>query len=756
MKTEELEEQLEELMREKSLRLDALGQVVGKVRDEAVQARKSSGFENQWREDEEYYEGVDEFNNSDVFSDYMKPRSKDGVPTAKVKPDSVGSTAFINITGPFTDYAAARMGDILLPANEWNFNIKPTPVPEFDQHEDDEKPVILNQNGQPIQSTLGDVIKQRNKEVGEQVDKAATRIKDWLVECKYKSESRKVIENAAKVGAGIIRGPIPVKKVSSVFKDGALQIIETIQPESKCIDHWNFFPDLACGENIQDGSYCIEREYMTFRQLAGLMGSGEYLDSAIKKVLKEGPGKDNDATHRNSDDSDIFEVWRCYVDIKADDLALLDEDFADECECMDDKPSVVSAVCVLVNDTVIKGYINPLRSGENEYPYDVMVWRRISGKPFGLGVARQGRQAQKMLNASVRALMDNMGLSAIPMLALMRKALIPADKSNWDIKKGKVWFIDEKSGILDVRQAIQSIEIPTMQKELSATIDLALKFMEDITGITFLLQGQQGAAPDTVGGMNLMHQNASTMLRRCGRIYDENVTEPHIRRYHQYLLVDNMVPDDEKGDLNIEAVGSSYLIEREIQSMQLPQLLQLTMNPVFEKSPKKTIDEIFRSYRFDPAKFDMDEEEKQKMAEAAQGQTAPQVQAAQIRAQTDLQKEQIRQEAGVQKMQVDMDRDRVFAEGVTERNRMAYEKTLADSQLRIQEMELRRELAMLDYANKHQITIEQIKSDLARDAMKLNLQKELAYSNQAHEAEQIITPPTEPVGRAPDGQAFQK
>ena len=731
---------------QKNKRLDALGRIVARIRDEAVAMRKQSGFERQWAEDEDYYDGVDDYNQRSI-ADYNKPRSKDGVLTEKSSAKDVGSTAFINITAPFVDYASARMGDILLPANEWNFKVRPTPVPEFDQFEDDERPFgIVDQSGNPL--SLGDVIKQRNKDVQDKVEKGETRIKDWLTECNYKSESRKVIENAARVGSGILKGPYPKKKTSVSFSDGVLQMIETIQPASCCVDHWNFFPDMSCGENIQDGSYVIERDHLTARQLANLKGTGEYLDDQITKVLKEGPGKQCDGTTKTTEDDDRFEIWYCYVDLKPEELSDLDEEYEIEKES-----DPVSAVVVLVNDTVIKGYLNPLSSGE--YPYDVMVWRRIPGKPFGIGVARQGRKAQDMLNASVRALLDNMGLSAIPMIAIMRKALIPVDGST-KICKGKVWELSEASGIDDINKAIQVKVIPSMQAELSANIELAMKFMEDITGITFLLQGQQGSAPDTVGGMNLLHQNASTVLRRCARIYDENVTEPHIRRYYEYLLIDPDVPADEKGDMQIEAVGSSHLVEREIQSMQLPQLLQLAMNPVFEKSPKKAFDEMMRALKFDPSKLDMDEEEKQKMAEAAQGQVAPQVQAAQIRAQTDLQKEQIRQEANVQKMQVDMDRDRVFADGVTQRNQMAYEKSIADTQLRIQEMQLKRELAMLDYANKTQQTLEKIKADLASDVMKLSLQKELAYSNAAREAEQIITPPTEPVGRAPDGQAFQK
>ena len=86
------------------------------------------------------------------------------------------------------------------------------------------------------------------------------------------------------------------------------------------------------------------------------------------------------------------------------------------------------------------------------------------------------------------------------------------------------------------------------------------------------------------------------------------------------------------------------------------------------------------------------------------------------------------------------------------------------------ELELRRELAMLDYANKHEITIENIKAKLASEGAKMDLQRELAQFGQVSAkdmqvtqgkldkqqavVEQAITPAVEPPGRAPAGQGF--
>jgi hypothetical protein len=58
---------------------------------------------------------------------------------------------------------------------------------------------------------------------------------------------------------------------------------------------------------------------------------------------------------------------------------------------------------------------------------------------------------------------------------------------------------------------------------------------------------------------------------------------------------------------------------------------------------------------------------------------------------------------------------------------------------------------MLKYANAHKIKLMEVKSEMARDAMKIAAQKEMAAEDRAHE---VLKPPTEPIGRAPTGKSF--
>jgi len=98
------------------------------------------------------------------------------------------------------------------------------------------------------------------------------------------------------------------------------------------------------------------------------------------------------------------------------------------------------------------------------------------------------------------------------------------------------------------------------------------------------------------------------------------------------------------------------------------------------------------------------------------------------------------------KQKIDMDRDTVYAQTMAERDRTTAE-------LRLEELRIKRELSMIDYANKRSISLDNIKADLANNAMKLRVQKELSRAGDAME---VATPAAEPPGRAREGHSFEE
>ncbi len=755
--------------------LDALGLSLAGKRKEAVSAKATSGIEAEWQGDEEFYQGYDDANRHEFLNTASKPAANGGQSEEDVK--QAGSTVFPNITQPYVDAAAARVGDMLLPTDDRNFAIEETPIP--DMFEGLEAELAANQSQpaaapmpqgmpnagdigmagvpgspMPVQPPAGPMVQmpdgavmalaeakakfdKMKAEAARKAGKAQDRIDDWLSECQYHAELRKVIDDSAKLGSGVIKGPVPVMRKARQWCKNAegvhqLVMVEEIKPASYRVDPWNLFPDPACGESIHNGSHIFERDYLTGKKLEDFIGVPGYIESQIRACLAEGPAKQKESDARMAltnatTAKDQYEIWYFNGTIKAEELV------AAGCEC-DDMDKSYPAMLTMVNDRVIRASLNPLDSGD--FPYDVIPWKRRPGMPWGMGVARQLRTPQRIVVAATRNLMDNAGIAAGPQIVLRRG--VRPENGIIEIVPLKLWEEEEDSAG-GAGAPMSAVVIPMLQVELMSIIQFGMKMAEDVTGLPALMQGQQGAAPDTVGGMQILNNNANSVLRRIARLFDSCITEPHIRRYYTWLM-EYGEDDDEKGDFQIVARGSSALVERDIQSQELVNVVQLCLNPAFKKNPAKAMDEYLKSRRFDPKAFDYTEEELAQMAQVKPP-VAPQVQVAEMKIKADQEREQFKSE--VAKFMEQMRIEAQAAENDKDRQLAQWTKTID---------------AQLESANltaEERLNLENAKVTLSGLVMKLNVQKELSARSESHDLKkQAMTPPTEPAGRAPAGEAF--
>ncbi len=738
-------DQAEQEEQDRIAKLAGFASTLTSRRKEAIDGRKASGIEDMWLEDDEYYNGIDDANRAESM---LKPATSAGRVVIRSNNTSTRSTVFVNITQSYCDMASARVSDMLLPTNDKPFSISPTPIPEMAGSTDSQE---LMPGGN---HTVGEASKAFLADMDKKAQLAETQIWDWIVEARWHSEMRKVIEQSARIGTGCLKGPFPVKKRNQVVKhlpEGISLIIEeVIKPASRMIDVWNLYPDPSCGESIHDGNYIFEKDLISAKKLRDLKGTG-YIDSEIDAVLKEGPRKKNIDSKGVTIDTDSFEIWYYTGTADAEDLR------AAHCHCEDGASMPV--VVAMVNDRIIKASVSILNSGE--FPYDVMCWKPRVGSWTGVGVARQVRTSQRMVIAATRNLMDNAGVSAGPQIVLKKGIVKPAD-GEWTITPLKIWWVDEDADIAQAAHAITTIVIPTMQAELDNIIKLALDFAERSTSMPLILQGQQGGNTHTVGGMNILQNNSTSVLRNIAKTFDDNISEPHITRYYEWLMIYGK-DDSMKGDFNIISQGSSAFYERDSQNQAIMQLMPMAANPAFGINPEKLMTEILKMNKISPERVQYSDEELKQMKQAAQ-QNPPQnpaIQVAQIRAKTEMDKAQLTQQGDAQEAQ-------------SNQHEMESEMSLKlhiaqleqDHQMKLKQIDYNIEMMRLSQAQN--ISLDQIKAELAGTSMKLQVQQKLSAqdmaatghsqaADHAHEkAMQVLTPPTEPVGRAQPGHAFEQ
>ncbi len=774
--------------------LTRIGQILCREKDSAVNARRQSGIETIWQRCEEHFNSIDGANRHEFGNaQWAKPLTMDGtVSTEDSQPSKGRSTAFPPVTSRYVNVAHAKVTEILLPPDEKAFSFSPTPVPELVEAKEDTTPLTHPETGQPLERdtrpdevapqsgaglpgmpmsgpdgppqplTVKDLAEEVEEQASTASEKAEKRVYDWMIEGGYRPEARKSLLDAAKLGTLVLKGPYPkIKRRMAATKvqgpDGAevvkVKIVEKVVPAFKRISLWDFYPDRNCGENPADGNWIWERDRMSERSLRRLMKEPGYLKSQITLVIEQGPMKKYVESGRPSDliDSEQYEVWHGQGVLSREDYLCINPP-SNENPAPDEDVQAVPIIATIINDVVIKAVFHPLEVS-GDFNYHVMPWQRRDGYWAGVGVAEQVFTAQRIVKSATRAMLDNAGYAAGPQVIIDTGCISPPEGQAWELKPWKIWFKGSSTTIDDVRKAFTVIEFPDRQAALLAIIEYGFRLAEESTNIPLIAQGQSGnTTPDTFGATDLQNTNANQLLRSIAENYDECVTQPLVNQCYEWLLLDTDIPADEKGDMDINAQGSSALAERAIQRQTIAQLGPLNLNPAYGGDPKRWYKELLRSLRFNPAKFCYSKAEQDKI-DSTPPPSPPQVEVAKIRAEVDQMKMQLQQQMKDAELQLkqalgqqDKDRDTVYVQAETERTRNAH-------QARMVELNLKRELAMLDYANKRELTLEQVKADLAMNTQKLMMQRELAQHDTPGET---TSPPTEPPGKAPDGQSFEK
>lgn len=626
--------------------------------------------------------------------------------------------------------------------------------------------------------TVADLANERIEIAHKSAKAAEKRIYDWLVASRYTAEVRKVIFDSARLGTGVLKGPFPrAKKAIAVRKSDSgvdIQLIQRVSPAVKWVNPWDIFPDPACGECIHDGDYCFERDYMTERQVLALKAAPGYISSQIEHCIAIGPKAKPDSTHYDRSPGDPppketrFEVWYFYGSLTREEMlafnalansepnAGLDHGAhmpADSSFSSSLTPSPIYAIVTMIDDTPVKATINPLNSGS--FPYHIVPWQRRTGSWAGVGIPEQIQTPQKIINGATRAMLDNAGIAAGPQVVVDISSIEPED-GRWSITPNKVWHAKRGSSASPngVKDSFATFQLPNTTDPLMKVVNYALQLAEESTSIPLISEGQSGeTTPDTASAAQLQDTNANQLLRAIGYGFDDYVTEPLIHQYYEWLLLDPDVPDEEKGEFEIEAHGSAALVERAIQDQTIAQMGNMVLNPNYGIDPKRWAKMMLRSKRIHPADLMYSEKELEQLA-ATPPPPAPAVQVAQIAAAVDREKlaasQSTDQRSTANEQQIAVAAQQLDSARVAAEER----RTLADATIRLHELNTQRQIALLNHANARNISISDAQAELIKEAMKLEATTQISAADRAHDMHKhLLTtavaaakPPPQPPG----------
>ena len=691
--------------------VDKLHGYFTQLRDKWVQHRATGDVEKRWRRNAQLYfgertESTGEFENT----------LRNGPPARKAS-EGNRSRVVINIVRPKVDQAIARMCEILFPVDDRNWDIKPTPVPEIANMTGDMRPTVNPATGQPTGMTANDEARIVVEAAKRASDAMRTSIDDSLSECQYNGECRKVVENAIRLGTGILYGPFPARQTSKAWvplPDGtqALKYNNAIVPASQSLDPWDVWFDPACGNDHQRGRGFWMRRNVTRKELRQLVNLPGYDTEAIREVLRSSPCRVRVAEGRVTRDiiqEDSYEMWTYHGEIEPDEMLTLTERAGDPIT------DVGFGVLVMVNDKIIGAM--PSWVADETLPVDVWCWRKSDDSPYGYGMPDELEHQQRVVNSAWRQVMDN-GRTSLGGQIVMKKGLVIPQNGTYEITPNKIWLA--KDDLEDVRQAFSVFEFNSHLQELLSIAQAAMAFADQETSMPQIMGGQQGNAPETVGGMVMLYNNANVVLRQRVKLYDDEITRPHIGRYYDWKMSNDPDPAI-KGDYEIDARGSSALLEKDIQGQAWLNLANVTNNPRYTPHLKEReeLKMVLKAFKVDPELVLKPEDQvAQEAQEAAEqgGAQDPRIAVAEM----NMQAKQMDIEARREALQMEMQLSKSDMETKQQNTAYQIERERAESEQMIIQRQLEREMAISKMEQDGQMTREEMSRKERLELIKLN------------------------------------
>ena len=574
--------------------------------------------------------------------------------------DSEKSKVFIRITKTKVLAAFGQIVDILFANKKFPLVVESTPVPEgiaefahmetpLDQESVPEDPYGFEGDGRELapgateakaflgglKNELGSLpLAEGPARMGEPqispAQEAALRmektIHDQLLDTNAVNVLRNSVFESCLLGTGVVKGPFNFyKRVHNWERneEGEREYLPTEKtvPRIEMVSVWDFHPDPSA-TNIDDCEYVIQRHRMNRQQLRALIKRPYFNAEAIQECLAKGPNyedkyyedtirEDETEPYYQGNRYEVLEYWGVLDSQLARDAGLEGAEQMSEF----DEVQVNVWVCGTMVIRCVLNPFTPARIPYQMFPYEVNPYQ-----PWGVGVAENMEDAQKLMNGHVRMAIDNLALAGNLVFDVDEASLVPGQ--NMDIFPGKIFR--RQSGVTGT--AINGLKFPNTAGENLQMYQISRQLADEETGIPSIIHGQTGVSGTgrTAAGLSMLMGSAGLSMKTVIKNVDDMLLKPLGEAYFQWNMQFNEEAEDIKGDLEIKPRGVAAVMQKEVRTQRLTSLLQTVSNPMlapFIKIPN-LIRELAISQDIDPDSLVNDANEAQLYAKMLQGMMA--------------------------------------------------------------------------------------------------------------------------------------
>jgi hypothetical protein len=445
-------------------------------------------------------------------------------------------------------------------------------------------------------------------------------IHDQIDESKGSSEIRNALLEAALLGTGIIKGPFNFNKTLNRWDENEetgereYKPIDVRVPRIEFVSVWDFFPDPSA-TNVEECEYIFHRHKINKSQLRALRKMPYFDSDAIRDCLMMGANYESkyyDTQLKEEDSneeygSDKYEVLEYWGIMDAEYLREAEIDVPENIDDLDEL-QINAWIC---NGKLLRGVVNPFTP--NRIPYHSFPYERNPYNFFGIGVAENMDDSQQVMNGHARMAIDNLALAGSLVFDVDESALVGGQ--SMEIYPGKIFR--RQAGMPG--QAVHGLKFPNTAPENMMMFDRFRQLADEQTGIPSYSHGQTGvqSMTRTASGMSMLLGAASLNIKTVVKNLDDFLLKPLGEAYFQWNMQFMEGKLGIKGDLEVKAMGTNSLMQKEVRSQRLTTFLQTVQNPAIAPFVKisKLISELAYSLDLDPDEILNDPEEAAIMAQ---------------------------------------------------------------------------------------------------------------------------------------------
>jgi len=547
-----------------------------------------------------------------------------------------GSEIFMMLTDEKCTAVSSWLSDILFPAGEEPWAIKPTPVPELrpekvmelKQHivgeaqtyikedaiaavyageiktETQFKDYMLSAMQDRLEEMSDDIRTEMEKAAKEARDKIETKLKDVVIESGWREAVKESLDDIATFPAGIVKGPVLRRKKRLKWKSGyqdqdqmdkgyqgfqtsPAEVVEEVRIDFNRVSPFDIYP-LPNARTPEDG--IIERHRLTRRYLTSLIGVQGYDNDAIRMVLQDygNSGQStwlsiaNDQTRQTLENrpnewrspETMIDALQFWGNVQG--LKLLQYGMSPE--AVQDPFADYAVEVWLIGNYVIKAEINGDPMGR--VPYNFASFRKQNGSIWGKGPPEVFKDSQDACNAAARNLINNMGIASGPQVTVDVSQL-PAGANITDLYPWKIHQVNTESamGSGANKPPISFFVPPTVANELIGVYKFFSEEADNKTGVPKYSYGGEakGGALGTATGFSMMMGNAARGIKHVVGNIDAGIIKPTIERTHEFQIMFFRDPEYFIGDIKVIARGSSAMVAKEQAAVRRNELLQIAV-----------------------------------------------------------------------------------------------------------------------------------------------------------------------------------